>query len=38
MKTSLLHGDEKKRVLDYMRSISSSASFDDEGYITKGDN
>ena len=28
----------KKRVLDYMRSISSSASFDDEGYITKGDN
>ena len=32
--TSLLHGGEKERVLDYMRSISPGVHIDEEGYIT----
>lgn len=34
MSVSLLHDSEKKRVLDYMRTISDSANIDEEGYIT----
>lgn len=34
MSTVLLDGQEKERVLNYMRSISPSASIDEDGYIT----
>lgn len=33
-KTTLLQGEEKTRVLDYMRSISGGVQIDDEGYVT----
>lgn len=33
-RTSLLQGEEKKRVLDYMRSISGGVGIDGEGYVT----
>ncbi len=32
--TTLLHEEEKERVLSYMRSISPKASIDEEGYVT----
>lgn len=32
--TTMLHGEEKARVISYMRSISPKASIDDEGYVT----
>lgn len=34
MSTILLDGDEKSRVINYMRSISHTANIDDEGFIT----
>lgn len=33
-KTVLLQGEEKKRVLDYMQSISAGVKIDGEGYVT----
>lgn len=33
--TSMLHGEEKERVLTYMRGISANVTIDSEGYITK---
>lgn len=33
-RTTLLQGEEKERVLDYMRRISSGVQIDEEGYIT----
>lgn len=33
--TSMLHGDEKNRVLDYMRSISPKINLDEEGFISE---
>lgn len=33
-KTVRLEGEEKKRVLDYMRSISEGVQIDEEGYVT----
>ena len=33
-KTSLAEGEEKKRVLDYMRSISEGVQIDEDGYVT----
>lgn len=33
-KTALLQGEEKNRVLDYMRSISGGVRIDEEGYVT----
>lgn len=33
--TSMLHEDEKNRVLDYMRSISPKIMIDEEGFITE---
>lgn len=33
MSVSLLEGSEKTRVINYMRTISDSASIDDEGYV-----
>lgn len=33
-KTSMLHGEEKARVLNYMRSISPKIDIDEEGYIS----
>ena len=33
-RTDLLHGEEKARVLQYMRSISPGVSIDEEGYVT----
>ena len=33
-KTTLVQGEEKKSVLDYMRSISAGVQIDDEGYVT----
>ncbi len=33
-RTTLLQGEEKERVLDYMRRISSGVRIDEEGYIT----
>lgn len=35
LKTTLLNGREKKRVLDFMRSLSKNVSFDKNGYFTK---
>lgn len=35
MSVSLLHNEEKDRVLNYMRSISHTANIDSEGYITE---
>ena len=33
-RTTLLQGEEKKRVLDYMQSISAGVRIDEEGYVT----
>lgn len=33
-RTTLLQGEEKTRVLDYMRSISDGVRIDDDGYVT----
>lgn len=33
-KTVLLQGEEKKRVLDYMQSISAGVKIDEDGYVT----
>lgn len=33
-RTTLLQGEEKKRVLDYMQSISTDVQIDEEGYVT----
>ena len=33
-KTVLLYGEEKKRVLDYMQSISAGVKIDEDGYVT----
>ena len=33
-RTVRLEGEEKKRVLDYMRSISEGVQIDEEGYVT----
>lgn len=33
-KTSLLQGEEKERVLNYMRSISDGVQIDEDGYVT----
>lgn len=33
-RTTLLQGEEKKRVLDYMQSISAGVKIDEEGYVT----
>lgn len=33
-RTKLLHGEEKKRVLDYMQSISGDVYIDEDGYVT----
>lgn len=33
-KTTLVQGEEKKSVLDYMRSLSTGVQIDDEGYVT----
>lgn len=33
-RTTLLQGEEKTRVLDYMRSISGGVRIDDDGYVT----
>lgn len=33
-KTNLLDGEEKKRVLDYIRSISEGVQIDEDGYVT----
>ena len=33
-RTTLLQGEEKTRVLDYMRSISGGVLIDDDGYVT----
>lgn len=33
-KTTLVQGEEKKRVLDYMRSISAGVQIDEDGYVT----
>lgn len=34
-KTSLVQGEEKSRILDYMRSLSGGVQIDEEGYIIK---
>ena len=33
-RTMLLQGEEKKRVLDYMRSLSTGVQIDEDGYVT----
>lgn len=33
-RTSLMTGEEKKRVLDYIRTLSPNVSIDEEGYVT----
>lgn len=33
-RTTLLQGEEKKRILDYMREISVGVQIDDDGYVT----
>ena len=35
MKVSKLSGDEKQRVIGYMRTISSGVNIDENGYVTK---
>jgi poly-gamma-glutamate synthesis protein (capsule biosynthesis protein) len=32
--TSILHGSEKKRVLDTMRSLSKDVEIDEDGYVS----
>ena len=34
-KTSLVQGEEKRRILNYMRGLSGSIQIDDDGYVIK---